>query len=235
MNKLRWGKFYWSDWADDPALALCSLAAQGLWMRLLCLAAQGTPYGHVTVNGKPPSMVDLAKLIRPRPRIAFVERMVAELIRNGVVERDVCGCLVSRRMEHDGKLAKVRSEAARRMHAGRSRDSCETPTGSHSEGDSYHLEAAEKADNGSGLHMQNVSEAGDFASTESHTKESQKDSPRSPPRGARARDRMNGGGRKESRNANNDMLAEELGYGDADDSHSGGAPVVPFTRRIVSG
>ena len=67
MNKLRWGKFYWSDWADDPALALCSLAAQGLWMRLLCIAAQGTPYGHVNINGKPPSVIDLAKLMRQAP------------------------------------------------------------------------------------------------------------------------------------------------------------------------
>ena len=31
-------------------------------MRLLCIAAQGTPYGHITVNGKTPSMDDLAKL-----------------------------------------------------------------------------------------------------------------------------------------------------------------------------
>jgi hypothetical protein len=113
VNKLRWGKFYWSDWADDPALALCSLAAQGLWMRLLCIAAQGTPYGHVTVNGKPPSMDDLAKLIRPKPKPATVARLIAELQRRGVVERDACGCLVSRRMESDGKLAGIRAEAAK--------------------------------------------------------------------------------------------------------------------------
>ena len=113
MNKLRWGKFYWSDWADDPALALCSLAAQGLWMRLLCIAAQGTPYGHVTVNGKPPSIEDLAKLIRPRPKVSHLHRLLDELERNGVVLRNASGVLVSRRQESDGKLASVRRSAAK--------------------------------------------------------------------------------------------------------------------------
>ena len=188
MNKLRWGKFYWSDWADDPALALCSLAAQGLWMRLLCIAAQGTPYGHVTVNGKPPSMTDLAKLIRPRPRIAFVERLVTELIRNGVVERDLCGCLVSRRMEHDGKLAGVRRAAAYEMHARRTQESYETLMRRQNDP----RKGAAEADLWSGLHMQNPN----FASTESEAKAERrgtppstplkKEPPQTPPRGGGA-------------------------------------------------
>lgn len=112
MNKLRWGKFYWSDWSDDPALASCSLAAQGLWMRLLCIAAQGTPYGAVTVAGKPPSMATLQKLIRPKPKLETLVRLIDELKRNGVCQEESDRTLVSRRMESDGKIASVRSKAA---------------------------------------------------------------------------------------------------------------------------
>jgi hypothetical protein len=111
VNKLRWGKFYWSDWADDPALALCSLAAQGLWMRLLCIAAQGAPYGHVNIGGKSPTVEMLAKLVRAKP--PFVARLIAELERHGVASRDASGCLVSIRQESDGKLAGIRAAAAK--------------------------------------------------------------------------------------------------------------------------
>jgi hypothetical protein len=111
VNKLRWGKFYWSDWSDDPALASCSLAAQGLWMRLLCIAAQGTPYGHVTINGKAPDTPTLAKLMRCKQ--PSLERLIAELERKGVAKRGDCGCLVSFRMESDGSLARARASAAK--------------------------------------------------------------------------------------------------------------------------
>jgi len=43
--------FYWRDYENDEGLRLSSLAAQGLWMRLLCLAAKADPYGYVLVNG----------------------------------------------------------------------------------------------------------------------------------------------------------------------------------------
>jgi hypothetical protein len=112
VNKLRWGKFYWSDWSDDPALGTCSLAAQGLWMRLLCIAAQGTPYGHVTINGKAPDTLTLAKLVRCKQ--PSLERLIAELERKGVAHRGACGCLMSRRMESDGKLTGVRSESGKK-------------------------------------------------------------------------------------------------------------------------
>jgi hypothetical protein len=113
-------------------------------MRLLCIAAQGKPYGHVTINGKPPSMLNLSKLIRPKPKLETMIRLIDELERNGVVERDAGGCLVSRRMESDGKLAGVRSAAANKRW---------NPAG--------------KAGNGSGLHMQNDDSAS-HESTESH-------------------------------------------------------------------
>ncbi len=47
MKKRPWGKFYWNDWQGDPCLRVCGLAAQGLWMRMLCLAAEADPIGYV--------------------------------------------------------------------------------------------------------------------------------------------------------------------------------------------
>lgn len=205
MNKLRWGKFYWCDWADDPALALCSLAAQGLWMRLLCIAAQGTPYGHVTINGLPPSIDDLTKLIRPRPKRYTVERLIIELERYGVVHRDADGKLISRRMEADGKLVALRTSAAN---------------------------ARWRKKNGLDLHMQNDG----FASTESEA-ESEVHPP-TPPRGTRGGGgNGGGGGKKASRNANVDLLAENLADAETTHAHAHrrGAPVVPFPGRALSG
>ncbi|MBB5519881.1 hypothetical protein FHS62_002711 [Amphiplicatus metriothermophilus] len=58
-----YSKFFWSDWENDPALRLCSLAAQGLWMRLLCVASKGDPYGFVVVNGRALEASDIARLV----------------------------------------------------------------------------------------------------------------------------------------------------------------------------
>ena len=78
-------------------------------MRLLCIAAQGTPYGHVTVAGKAPDPLTLAKLVRcKQPSLV---RLIAELERKGVAHRGACGCLVSRRMESDGRIATLRARA----------------------------------------------------------------------------------------------------------------------------
>lgn len=164
MNKLRWGKFWWSDWEGDPALALCSLAAQGLWMRLLCIAAQGTPYGHVTVNGASPDLVTLARLVRARPH--DVARLIAELERKGVAARDPeCGCLVSRRMFRDGKISAARRTAA--AASWRTRDGSDSGVTRERLGSNTmrnnRRKAAGKADSDQNLHMQSPN----FASTES--------------------------------------------------------------------
>lgn len=98
MSRLRWAKFFWEDWASDNALSLCTLAAQGLWMRMLCIAAQGDDYGMLTVNGQPVSDEELAKLIRPHIDPRRFARLLAELERKKVVSRDANGTLFCRRM-----------------------------------------------------------------------------------------------------------------------------------------
>jgi hypothetical protein len=99
--KQRWSKFYWQDWKDDSLLSLCSLAAQGLWIRLLCHCHEGTPYGHLAVNGVPLTDTDIARLARTRVR--NVRKLLAELEHRGVFSRTPDGLIFSRRLVLDGR------------------------------------------------------------------------------------------------------------------------------------
>jgi len=92
---------WWADWANDNALSLCSLAAQGLWMRLLCLAAQNEPYGSILIGGRQASEAELAKLIKPSLDLRRFQRLLAELERRNVIKRDADGTLFSSRMRAD--------------------------------------------------------------------------------------------------------------------------------------
>ena len=103
-----WSKFFWSDWSNDPALRICSLAAQGLWMRMLCIAAEADPTGYVTVNGRPLGVTDIARLAGVTE--TECESLLAELDWNGVFSRDRKDAIYSRRMVRDAKTAKKNRE-----------------------------------------------------------------------------------------------------------------------------
>jgi len=99
-----WTKFFWSDWESDPALRLCDLAAQGLWMRMLCVAAQHDPCGYVAIAGRPLGVTDLARLAGVDETEAG--RLLDNLAVNGVFSRDRHGCIYSRRMVRDSRNQK---------------------------------------------------------------------------------------------------------------------------------
>lgn len=108
MTANPWDKFFWNDWENDPALRLCSLAAQGLWMRCLCIAAKADPKGYVSVAGRPLTPSDLASLVgKPEHE---VETLLSELATNGVFSRDRKSRIYSRRMVRDVKKAKTARE-----------------------------------------------------------------------------------------------------------------------------
>jgi hypothetical protein len=98
-----WSKFFWSDWQNDPALRLCSLSAQGLWMRMLCVAAEADPIGYVTVNGRALGVTDIARLAGVTE--TECESLLSELDRNGVFSRDNKQRIYSRRLVRDAKRA----------------------------------------------------------------------------------------------------------------------------------
>jgi hypothetical protein len=103
MAGTAWTKFFWSDWSNDPSLRMCSMAAQGFWMRCLCIAAEADPTGYVVVNERPLDGQDLARLTGVS--VPEAETWLQELDRNGVFSRDRKGRIYSRRMVRDAKIA----------------------------------------------------------------------------------------------------------------------------------
>jgi hypothetical protein len=90
---------YWADWENDPALAMCSMAAQGYWMRLLCLAHKAMPVGYVIQNGDPMPVETIAFLTRTT--VGDATAWISELRENGVLSVDRKGRIYSRRMVRD--------------------------------------------------------------------------------------------------------------------------------------
>ena len=103
--KQPWLKFFPTDWRADPALRMCSLAARGLWIEMLCLMHEARPHGSLLVNGKPVTVAGLANLVGAG--VAEVEGFLAELEEAGVFSRDADGALYSRRMRRDEERATV--------------------------------------------------------------------------------------------------------------------------------
>lgn len=93
-----WMKFYPADWRSDPRLRVCSIAARGLWIEMLCIMHEADPYGHLLVNGLPVSAKQLASFTGVPLR--EVSKLMGELETAGVfsVEQDV---IISRRMVRD--------------------------------------------------------------------------------------------------------------------------------------
>ena len=98
-RRLPWLKFYPSDWLVD-AIAGCSLAAQGLWLRLLFVMHDAIPYGRLAAEGKPIPDEALSR----RTGCESVEQfrgLLAELFAAGVPGRGADGIVFSRRMVRD--------------------------------------------------------------------------------------------------------------------------------------
>lgn len=105
MSKAIWSKFFWTDWLSDTGVRRCSLAARGLWMDMLCVAAQHVPIGYVAINGEGLSEDELARLVGSDS--TSVATLIGELERNGVFSRNREGVIYSRRMIKDSKKAAV--------------------------------------------------------------------------------------------------------------------------------
>mgnify|MGYP003382356446 CR=1 FL=1 len=99
MSSSPWLKFYPSDWRADPALRMCSVAARGLWIEMLCVMHEATPYGSMRVNGRAVSDSQIA--ILAGASIDDVTIWLAELESAGAFSRDDDGVIFSRRMQRD--------------------------------------------------------------------------------------------------------------------------------------
>lgn len=104
MSATVWGKFYWGDWLSDAGLRRSGFAARGLWIDMLCIAAQADPIGYLTVKKVPLSVNDIARMVGgSEPE---VRTLLEELERNGVLSRDRNGTIFSRRVVRDAKKSR---------------------------------------------------------------------------------------------------------------------------------
>jgi hypothetical protein len=94
MAGMAWAQWYWEKWEAEPTLKLVSFAAQGLWMRLLCLMAKEG--GQLKINGKRPSLDTIARIIGHQ--VAEIEPLLKELEEAGVYSRTQGGVIINRRM-----------------------------------------------------------------------------------------------------------------------------------------
>lgn len=87
-KKLHWIQFFPADWRAEPCLKLCSLAAKGLWIEMLCLMTQSSVHGHLCHTNKPEPLQpkDLAKMLGNSEE--EILPLLAELETNGVFSRD---------------------------------------------------------------------------------------------------------------------------------------------------
>jgi hypothetical protein len=104
-----WSKFFWSDYDADEGLRMCSLAAQGLWMRMLCLMARATPKGELRVGGEPCTVSDLSRAVGETEET--VAGLLGELRRRGVYSTTRADVIFSRRMRKDAEISRKRAKS----------------------------------------------------------------------------------------------------------------------------
>jgi hypothetical protein len=106
-------KFYPSDWRADPALRSCTIAARGLWIDMMCIMHEATPYGSLLIKGQRIDKKRLDSLCGIPEKECIV--LLLELEGFGVFDRDEDGTIYSRRMRRDH----VKAEEGRKQIAKR--------------------------------------------------------------------------------------------------------------------
>lgn len=114
-------QLYPGDWLRDT-VAGCSLAAQGLWLRMMFMAHDSERYGYLMQNGQPIPADSIAR--RCGCTTQEYLSLLDELDRAAVPSRTPEGIIFSRRMVRD---AKARAAAAERQRSSRSRHASVTP------------------------------------------------------------------------------------------------------------
>lgn len=120
MSAHPWIKFYPRDWRGDQALRVVSIAARGLWMEMLCVMHEASPYGHLLLGDQPISDAVLARL--SGTSLQEVQALLVELQDARVFRRTRAGVIYSKRMVDDHK----RSVAGRKAKEAAMREDPET-------------------------------------------------------------------------------------------------------------
>ena len=105
-------QFYTADWLEEPGLKLCSLAAKGLWIDLLCYMWKMEERGKLRINGVNLGSKEVSTLLGKDE--AEVKQTLSELKQYGVSETTDDGCIYNRRMVEDEKQRQSKVEAGRK-------------------------------------------------------------------------------------------------------------------------
>jgi hypothetical protein len=107
--------FFWNDWDNEPGMKFCGLAAQGLWLKMLSLAARSCEYGVVLIGDHPSSRKDLPALLAAScgETAEVIDKLIGDLITFKVAAVDEHGRIFNRRMVAEATLSTARSEAGR--------------------------------------------------------------------------------------------------------------------------
>lgn len=106
---------YPGDWLRDT-VAGCSLAAQGLWLRMMFLMHDSERYGYLIVNGSPMTSESIARRCGCTP--AEYETLYGELDAAGVPSRTKGNLIFSRRMVRDADERQQNAERQQRFRNG---------------------------------------------------------------------------------------------------------------------
>lgn len=105
-------QFYPDDWLSSPDLNACSLEAQGLWVKILCMMFLSPKRGVLLLSsGKQIDSKILARLTgEPEEKI---KQLLAELEQAGVFSRLEDGAIYNRRMYREALIIEQRRQAGR--------------------------------------------------------------------------------------------------------------------------
>lgn len=106
-----WMKFYPRDWRGDQALRSVSIAARGLWIEMLFIMHEATPYGHLLLGKRPIDLTTLASMTGVP--LDLTEQLFAELKRANVFTINKRGVVISRRMVDDAKRSDLGRKAVK--------------------------------------------------------------------------------------------------------------------------
>lgn len=108
MPKLPFIKFFPRDWMGDEAVRICSVAARGLWIDMLCLMHSAPRRGYLqTATGSPLPLEQIARMAGCSTDEAT--RLLSELKTAGVYDCTEHGMIYSRRMVREADISVVRS------------------------------------------------------------------------------------------------------------------------------
>jgi hypothetical protein len=116
-------RWFFNDWDNEPGMKFCSLAAQGLWFKMLGLAARSREYGVVLIGNHPSLRTDLPALLAPScgETAETIDKLIEDLVIFKVAAVDGAGHVINRRMVREAEreaeriaLSAVRSAAGRK-------------------------------------------------------------------------------------------------------------------------